>query len=139
MAGDGATSAAAAQAEQRTFSPAVAISNHMVRLVASWVGRGPTKARTTLNPNLVVVTFGDTMTRAEGNLVAAGEAAAVRGMRRIFHTRMREEAVSGVEGVLGRKVVAYMSDIDTEANVAMMAFLLEPQADAHSVELEPGD
>jgi uncharacterized protein YbcI len=135
MGTDGASPSATAQPEQRTFSPAVAISNHMVKLLANWVGRGPTKARTTLNPNLVVVTFGDTMTRAESNLVATGAAAQVRNMRRIFHTEMREEAISGVEALLDRKVVAYMSDIDTDANVAMMAFVLEPPADSHSVEM----
>ncbi len=121
--------------QPRSFSPAVAISNHMVRLLADYVGRGPTKARTTLNTNLVVVTFGDTMTRAERNLVAAGEADAVLSMRRVFEATMRAEAVRGVEELLDRKVIAYMADIDTEANIAMMAFVLEARAESHAVEV----
>ena len=100
----------------------------MVRLLARYVGRGPTKARTMLSPNLVVVTFGDTLTRAEENLVAAGEAEAVVSMRRVFHTTMRGEAVQIIEEILGRTVSAYLADIDTTANVALFAFVLGPHA-----------
>jgi uncharacterized protein YbcI len=115
------------QREPRSYGPAVSISNRMVRLLARYVGRGPTKARTTLSQNLVVVTFGDTMTRAEHNLVAAGEADAVAAMRRVFHASMREEAIRAIEEVLGRDVIAYLADIDTSANVALVAFVLAPR------------
>jgi uncharacterized protein YbcI len=101
------------------------------------VGRGPTKARTTLSQNLVVVTFGDTMTRAEQNLVAAGHAEAVAAMRRVFQTTMREEAVGSIEEILGRTVTAYLADIDTAANVALVAFVLAPRSDSNSG--DPGE
>jgi uncharacterized protein YbcI len=104
----------------------VNIANQMVRLLARYVGRGPTKARTTLNQDLVVVTFGDTMTRAEENLVAAGQAEAVASMRHVFHVTMREEAVRTIEEILGRSVIAYLADIDTSANIALVAFVLAP-------------
>lgn len=116
-------------AEQRSFSPAVAISNQLVRLLATYVGRGPTKARTTINNNLVMILFGDTMTRAERTLVAAGEAEAVCSIRRILQTVMRRDAVRAVEEILCRRVIAYMADIDTDANMAIAAFVLEPQTD----------
>jgi uncharacterized protein YbcI len=115
--------------EPRPYGPTVTISNQMVRLLARYVGRGPTKARTTLSHNLVAVTFGDTMTRAEQNLVAAGEAEAVAAMRRVFQATMREEAVRTIEEILGRSVIAYLSDIDTDANVALVAFVLAPRVD----------
>jgi uncharacterized protein YbcI len=113
--------------DPRQYGPAVAISNQMVRLLARYVGRGPTKARTTLDQNLVTVTFGDTLTRAEENLVAAGEAEAVFSMRRVFHTTMRDEAVEIIEEILGRAVVAFLADIDTGANIAIFAFVLAPR------------
>lgn len=113
--------------DSRQFGPSVAISNQMVRLLARYVGRGPTKARTTLNQNLVVVTFGDTLTRAEENLVAAGEAESVSSMRRVFTTTMRDEAVQIIEEILGRTVTAFLADIDPGANVAMVAFVLDPR------------
>jgi uncharacterized protein YbcI len=102
----------------------------LVRLLARYVGRGPTKARTTLSQNLVVVTFGDTMTRAEHNLVAAGEAEAVAAMRRVFQATMREEAVRVVEEIVGREVIAYLADIDTSANIGLVAFVLAPRSGA---------
>ena len=77
----------------RTASPAMAISHHMVRLMATYVGRGPTNARTTLSADMALVTCGQTMSRSEHNLVGAGEAYAVRAMRQVFHRSMREEAV----------------------------------------------
>jgi uncharacterized protein YbcI len=110
----------------RPVGPGVTISNQMVRLLARYVGRGPTKARTTLAQNLVVVTFGETMTRAEENLVAAGEAEAVSSMRRVFHATMRDEAVQMIEETVGRKVISYLADIDTQANIALVAFMLAP-------------
>lgn len=112
--------------DERPLGPAVTISNRLVRLLALYVGRGPTKARTTLSSNLVVVTFGETMTRGELNLVAAGEAEAVASMRRVFHATMRDEAIRTIEQVLDRTVSAYLADIDTAANVALVAFVLDP-------------
>lgn len=117
--------------DPRQNGPAVTISNQMVRLLARYVGRGPTKARTTLTENLVVITFGDTLTRAEENLVAIGETEAVFSMRRVFHTTMRAEAVQIIEEILGRAVAAFLSDIDTGADIAIFAFVLAPR--------EPGD
>jgi uncharacterized protein YbcI len=79
--------------EQRALSPAMAISNRIVQMVAQYVGRGPTSARTTLNTNIAVVTLRDTMTRGERYLAAAGETESVRATRELFHRNLREEAV----------------------------------------------
>ena len=126
-------------AEHRSQSAAALISNRMVRLIASYVGRGPTKARTTLNTNIVLVVFADTMTRAEQNLTAAGQADAVRSMRQTLQRSMREDAVAAVEEILGRRVVAYMGDIDTDANVASVLFTLEPRPESGRVEVAEAD
>jgi uncharacterized protein YbcI len=120
---------------ERTYSPAAMISNQMVRLFAKYFGRGPTRARTTLNTNVVLVTMGETMTRAEQNLVAAGEAESVRSLRRTLQRSMRAEAVAGLEEVLGRPVIAYMADIDTDANIAVVAFVLEGRAESGTVQV----
>jgi hypothetical protein len=66
-------------------SPAAALSNQMVRLMARYIGRRPTKTRATLNANLAVVTFGDTLTREEWSLLAAGHGEMIVSMRRILH------------------------------------------------------
>ena len=112
------------------YSPAAAISTRMVRLVREYTGRGPTKARTTLNSNVVVVTFHDTLTKAELNLVEAGQGEAVMSMRRTFHDVMRARAVANIEELLGRRVIAALADIDPQANVAVMVFLLEEEPES---------
>src|SRR4028119_921735 len=44
-------------------SKAAAISNHVVRTMSEYTGRGPTRARTHLNDNLVTVVLQDTLTK----------------------------------------------------------------------------
>jgi uncharacterized protein YbcI len=106
-------------------SMALAISNEMVQLFSRYTGRGPTKARTVVNSSLAVVAFQDTLTKGEQNLVAAGQVDAVYTMRRTFHLVMREEAASTVSRILGRRVVACLCDVDPNANVAAMVFMLD--------------
>jgi uncharacterized protein YbcI len=109
------------------YSVAAAISRHMVHLMSRYTGRGPTKARTTLNTNFAMVLLDDTLTRAERNLVAAGEIDSILYQRRTFHRMMREEAIAAVEQETGRKVRAYLSDIAPEAAVAAHVFVFEPR------------
>jgi uncharacterized protein YbcI len=116
--------------ESRGQSPAAILANRLVRLIAKYLGRGPTKARTTLNTNVAVVVFADTLTRAERNLTLAGESDTFRRMRQTLQRSMRDEAVAAVEETLGRRVIAYMGDVDTEANVAALLFTLDPQAES---------
>ncbi len=116
----------AGAAEHRSRSAAAEISTGMVQLTSRYTGRGPTRARTTVNTNLVVVVLEDTLTKAEHNLVAAEQSDAVTQMRRTFREMMRDEAVDLVEQATGRRVAAFLSDIDPESNVAAEVFVLEP-------------
>lgn len=103
------------------------ISRQMVRLLSRYTGRGPTRARTTLNTNLAVTVFHEALTKAELNLAAAGHTEAVHQMRRTFQAMMRDHAIEIVERTTGRVVVAHLSDIDPDANIAAEVFILEPR------------
>jgi uncharacterized protein YbcI len=46
-------------------SKAAAISNHVVRVMSEYTGRGPTQARSYLHADLVTVVLRDTMTKGE--------------------------------------------------------------------------
>jgi uncharacterized protein YbcI len=46
-------------------SKTAAISNLTVRLLSQYTGRGPTRARTFLNDDMVTIVLQDTLTRAE--------------------------------------------------------------------------
>ena len=50
------------------------ISNAIVHLHREYLGRGPTKARTSIRDDTIVVVMTDTLTKAEHSLVADGKA-----------------------------------------------------------------
>jgi uncharacterized protein YbcI len=118
---------------------AAKISTEMVRLVRQYTGRGPTKARTTLNTNLVAVLFHEALTRGEQSLAAAGQFDAVQSGRRTFHEIMRGEAVAVVEGTLHRGVTSFLADVDVRANTAVMVFALEPEPETDQVVVGEAD
>jgi uncharacterized protein YbcI len=120
---------------ERPASTAATISDQMVRLVAQYTGRGPTRARTTLNTNIAVVTFQDTLTRGEQQLVAAGQRDAVLLTRRTFHDVMRPDAIRTVQKLLDRRVVSCLADIDPDANVACIVFVFEPWPESGRVDV----
>ena len=107
-------------------SRAAAISNHVVRVLTEYTGRGPTRARTYMDGDLVSVLLADTLTKGERSLAAAGEATRVLDTRKAFQMAMREELVGGVEEITGRRVIAFMSDNHLEPDMAIEAFVLEP-------------
>ena len=53
-----------AQFDPTTTGPhGLAISNHVVRLLSEYTGRGPTKARTHFSENLITVVVQDLLTK----------------------------------------------------------------------------
>ncbi len=107
-------------------SKAAAISNHIVRTVSEFTGRGPTKARTYLNDDLVTCVLQDTLTKGERSLVGDSLFDLVLTTRKAYQGTMRIELVSGVEAILGRKVTAFMSDNHIDPDVAVEVFVLAP-------------
>jgi uncharacterized protein YbcI len=100
----------------------------MVRIYKEQFGRGPTKAQTHFAGNdLVVTTLQDSLTPAERNLVAMGEHQRLRDTRMFFQYATEEHFRELVEDIVGRKVVAFVSGIDTRHDVSIEAFYLEPQ------------
>ncbi|HEV2060860.1 MAG TPA: DUF2294 domain-containing protein [Solirubrobacteraceae bacterium] len=107
-------------------SKAAAISNHVVRTMSEYTGRGPTKGRTHINDDIVTVVLRDTLTKGERSLVAENLDELVLAMRKAFQGTMRHDLVSGIEEILGRKVIAFMSDNHIDPDVAVEVFLLAP-------------
>ena len=103
-----------------------AISNMIVHAMSQYTGRGPTKARTYFNEDLVTVVLQDTLTRGERSLVGDNLDELVLTMRKAFQSTMGHELVAGVEQILGRKVIAFMSDNHIDPDAAVEVFLLAP-------------
>src|SRR3954468_12762428 len=85
------------------------ISREMVRLMREIVGRGPTKARTTIGRDHVLVMFQETLTQGERNLVENGELDSVESLRSSYQALLKDRAIDLIEGVLDRKVIGFMS------------------------------
>jgi uncharacterized protein YbcI len=118
--------------DRRTHGGSVssAISNAIRQLVADYTGRGPTRARTSIRDNLVVVLLEDTLTKGERRLVHKGRDHRVIDYRREFQDAMREDAIASVEELTGRKVTAFMSANHINPDLAAELFVLEPEPDA---------
>jgi uncharacterized protein YbcI len=118
-----------------------AISNAVVRTLAEYTGRGPTKARTTIRDNVVLVVLQDTLTKGERALVRNGREEKVIDLRGEFQAAMRGELEAAVERLTGRRVTAFMSSNHIDPDLAAELFVLDggPPFDAPRIEaLDPG-
>ena len=114
------------EAQEQSKPPAAMISTVAVQLLREYTGRGPTKARTVVNEDVVTVLLADTLTKGERKLVESGQSARVLTLRHDFQQVMRDDLVALVEDQLGRKVIAFMSQNHIDPDLAVEVFVLEP-------------
>jgi uncharacterized protein YbcI len=104
------------------------ISNEMVRIYKEQFGRGPTKARTDYaGPDVIVATLEESLTPAENNMAKMGEHQRLRDVRMFFQYATEDHFRETIERVTGRKVRAFVSGLDTKADVSTEVFYLVPQ------------
>jgi len=102
------------------------IARAMVALYKEYVGRGPTQARAYVDHDVITVILQDTMTTAEKTLAGEDEEDLVRGVRRVFQGKFREDAVEIAERLTGRRVRAFLSDHAIDPDIAAEVFVFEP-------------
>ncbi|HKN92858.1 MAG TPA: Na-translocating system protein MpsC family protein [Thermoleophilaceae bacterium] len=103
------------------------IATGIVRLNSEYYGKGPTKAKTYISEDIVVVVLEETFTKAERTLIDRGETETIQQIRRRFQQAMADEFKSIVEQATGRVVRAFLSETNLEADVAVEFFLLGEQ------------
>jgi uncharacterized protein YbcI len=108
------------------------ISDLVVQHMHACTGRGPTKARTSIDRDLVSVVLYDLLNKGEHRLVADGRGQLVLDMRQAFQQTMRDELIIGVERVTGRTVLAFLSANHLDPDVAIESFVLEPQDETNN-------
>jgi uncharacterized protein YbcI len=108
---------------------AVAIGNAIAKLHRERYGRGATTVRTVMNGIYVMAMLEDIYTPAERTLIDAGDWETVKGTRQAFQMAMRPAFSAAVEEITGRKVVAFMSQVHCEPDLAAEIFVLEPVRD----------
>jgi uncharacterized protein YbcI len=107
-------------------SQSVQLCNHIVRVTREYTGRGPTRARAYVTDDLISVVLQDTLGRGERSLVDQGHGAEVLGVRQAFQRAMGPLYVAGVEEIVQRRVVAFLSANSFDPDVAIESFVLGP-------------
>jgi uncharacterized protein YbcI len=102
------------------------ISTGLVRLHSRYYGKGPTKAKTYLVNDTVVCILRGGFTTVERTLIDEGNIDAVYQIRRSFQQAMEVQFTTVVEAAMGRKVIAYMSQVHQDPDLAVEIFVLEP-------------
>jgi uncharacterized protein YbcI len=110
-------------------SHALAVSNLIVRLLSEYTGRGPTRARTHFNDNLITVVVQDLLTKGERSLIRDGKTELVLETRRAYQHSMRHDLSAGVEEITGRHVIAFLSANHIDPDIAIESFMLESGGD----------
>ena len=108
-----------------------AISHAVVGLLREYTGRGPTKSRTTIRDNVVLVMLEQTLTKGEESLVNKGRTDKVIEIRHEFQEAMREATMAKVADLTGRHVIAMLSANHVNPDIGAEIFVLDGPPDHH--------
>jgi uncharacterized protein YbcI len=102
------------------------VTNGIVKLFRDYYGRGPTKAKSyLLDDRILVCVLEETMTKVERTLVECGEGAKVRDVRLTFQEAMADEFKGVVSNAMGRPVSAYHSQLTLDPDIGFEFFVLD--------------
>jgi uncharacterized protein YbcI len=113
------------QLRDQQEGPGPMISTAAVQLLHEYTGRGPTKAKTLINDDVVTILLADTLTKGERKLVDAGRSDRVLQLRHDYQLTMQDDLIGIVERQLGRKVIAFMSQNHIDPDLAVEVFVLQ--------------
>lgn len=103
-----------------------AISDGMVHLLKEYYGRGPTKAKSYYQDDLVVCVLKGGFSRVEQTLLEGGRTQAVIQQRMEFQELMRDRFTEVVAQATGRPVIGFMSGNQQEPDLMCEVFVLGP-------------
>jgi uncharacterized protein YbcI len=107
----------------------------MVALLKEFYGRGPTRAKTYYQDDLVVCLLRGGFTRVEQTLLEGGRGDSVIQQRMEFQELMRERFAAVVEDTTGRQVIGFMSGNQQDPDIMCEVFILAPTdlVDEHEI------
>ena len=103
-----------------------AISDGLVALLKEFYGRGPTRAKSYYEDDLVVCLLRGGFTRVEQTLLAGGRGTSVIQQRMEFQELMRERFEAVIENATGRQVIGFMSGNQQHPDMMCEVFILAP-------------
>jgi len=112
-----------------------AISDGMVALLKEFYGRGPTRAKSYYQDDLVVCVLRGGFSRVEETLLEGGRGPAVIQQRMEFQEVMRERFAGVIEDATGRPVIGFMSGNQQHPDLMCEVFILGPTdlVDEHEI------
>jgi uncharacterized protein YbcI len=109
------------------------ISNEMVRAQKQFFGKGPTEAKSYMLDDLLLIVMRGGMTTAEKTMLEVGRPDAVREFRQIFENEMKETLVGLIEGLVGREVVTYQSQVLFDPDIVIEIFFFAEPFDESAI------
>jgi len=103
-----------------------AISDGMVALLKEFYGRGPTRAKSYFQDDLVVCLLRGGFSTVERTLLEGGRGAAVIQQRMEFQDLMRDRFEAVITAATGREVIGFMSGNQQDPDIMCEVFILAP-------------
>jgi uncharacterized protein YbcI len=103
-----------------------AISDGLVALLKEFYGRGPTRAKSYYEDDLVVCVLRGGFSRVEQTLLDGGRGEAVIEQRMAFQQLMRGRFEAVIAEATGRPVVGFMSGNQQDPDMMCEVFMLAP-------------
>jgi uncharacterized protein YbcI len=103
-----------------------AISDGMVALLKEFYGRGPTRAKSYYEDDLVVCLLRGGFSRVEQTLLDGGRGNSVIQQRMEFQELMRERFEAVVHEATGRRIIGFMSGNQQDPDIMCEVFILAP-------------
>ena len=104
------------------------ISNEMVRAQKEFFGKGPTKAKSYMLDDMLIIVMRGGMTTAEKTMLDFGHPDLVRQFRQLFENSMTERLTDKMEQLTGRKILTYQSQVMFEPDVVVEMFVFDQPA-----------
>jgi uncharacterized protein YbcI len=103
-----------------------AVSDGLVALLKEYYGRGPTRAKSYYEDDLVVCVLRGGFSRVEQTLLEGGRGGAVIQQRMEFQELMRSRFEAVIERATGRQVIGFMSGNQQHPDMMCEVFILAP-------------
>jgi uncharacterized protein YbcI len=103
-----------------------AISDGMVALLKEFYGRGPSRAKSYYQDDLVVCLLRGGFSQVEQTLLEGGRGSAVIQQRMEFQDLMRDRFEAVIEAATGRDVIGFMSGNQQGPDIMCEVFILAP-------------
>jgi uncharacterized protein YbcI len=111
--------------EERGQGLLARISSEMVRAQKEFFGKGPTKAKTYILDDLLIIVMRGGMTTAEKTMLKFGQFDQVRQFRQLFENEMTERLTDMIEQLTQRKVLTYQSQVLFDPDVVVEMFVFD--------------